>query len=83
MKKYIIATLATLFVTPLALAAEVICPADWQASYSCNQCFQFYVTEDDFAFSSSDIFFARGNLEAGNMENLWLDDSTITGFAMQ
>jgi len=83
MKKYILATLALAIVAPFSHAAEVICPADWQANYSCNQCFQFYLTEADLAFSSSDIFFSRGNLEAGQTENIWLDESSIMGYAMQ
>lgn len=90
MKKYIVSALNALLVSPLVLvgvpssyAAEVICPAQWQASYGCNQCFQFYVTDADLAFSSSDVFYPRGNLQAGEVENLWLDESSITGFAMQ
>ena len=65
-----------------AHAAEVACTNHWESAYSCDQCFQFFLTEADVAFSTSDIFYPRANLESDEKEILWIQDSEIRSFAM-
>ena len=82
--KKVIVTLSLLFaLTPWVQAAEVVCPASWSASYGCNQCFQFYLTEADTSFRSDDIFYPRLSLQSGQKEVLWIDQSDISAHAMQ
>lgn len=83
MKKAILAIIAGIILSPITQAVQVVCPADWQSQYGCGQCFQFYLTEADLGFTSNDHFIPRGTLENGQKEILWIDQSTITGHAMQ
>lgn len=82
MKKFIL-TLLAFGIAPFALAAEIECASGWRNELGCDQCFQFFLTEADIAFSSSDIFFPRGDVNGNEKEILWIDRSDIRGFAMQ